>query len=73
MFRIKYSREIILKILYQLDILKCDAAQSGPLIEEYFKSFQAASIPTRKNSSAAWCRSFMDDKERDRRLDHRPT
>jgi transcription antitermination protein NusB len=40
MFRIKYSREIILKILYQIDVLKCDAAQSGPLIEEYFKSFK---------------------------------
>jgi N utilization substance protein B len=40
MFRIKYSREIILKILYQLDILKCEAVQSGPLIEEYFKSFK---------------------------------
>jgi N utilization substance protein B len=40
MFRIKYSREIILKILYQLDILKCEAIQSDPLIEEYFKSFK---------------------------------
>jgi len=40
MFRIKYSREIILKILYQIDILKCDAAQSAPLIEEYFRSFK---------------------------------
>ncbi|HSQ36009.1 MAG TPA: transcription antitermination factor NusB [Candidatus Binatia bacterium] len=40
MFRIKYSREIILKILYQIDILKCDAAQSGPMIEEYFQSFK---------------------------------
>ncbi|MCJ7524800.1 MAG: transcription antitermination factor NusB [Candidatus Aminicenantes bacterium] len=41
MFRIKYSREIVLKILYQLDALKCDAAQSGPVIEEYFKSFRS--------------------------------
>ena len=40
MFRIKYSREIIIKILYQLDVLKCDAAQSGPLIEEYFNTFK---------------------------------
>jgi len=40
MFRIKYSREIVLKILYQLDALKCEAAQSGPVIEEYFKSFR---------------------------------
>jgi N utilization substance protein B len=41
MFRIKYSREIVLKILYQLDALKCDEAQSGPVIEEYFKSFRS--------------------------------
>ncbi|MBU4268256.1 MAG: transcription antitermination factor NusB [Acidobacteria bacterium] len=41
MFRIKYSREIVLKILYQLDALKCDAAQSGSVIEEYFKSFRS--------------------------------
>lgn len=41
MFRIKYSREIVLKILYQLDALKCEAAQSGPVIEEYFKSFRS--------------------------------
>jgi len=41
MFRIKYSREIVLKILYQLDALKCDAAQCGPVIEEYFKSFRS--------------------------------
>jgi len=41
MFRIKYSREIVLKILYQLDALKCDAAESGPVIEEYFTSFRS--------------------------------
>ena len=41
MFRIKYSREIVLKILYQLDALKCDAVESGPVIEEYFKSFRS--------------------------------
>jgi N utilization substance protein B len=41
MFRIKYSREIVLKILYQLDALKCAAAESGPVIEEYFKSFRS--------------------------------
>lgn len=40
MFRIKYSREIVLKILYQLDALKCDAAQSGPVIDDYFRSFR---------------------------------
>jgi transcription antitermination protein NusB len=40
MFRIKYSREIVLKILYELDALKCDAAQSGPVIDDYFRSFR---------------------------------
>jgi len=40
MFRIKYSREIALKILYELDALKCDAAQSGPVIDEYFAHFR---------------------------------
>jgi N utilization substance protein B len=40
MFRIKYSREIVLKILYQLDALKCEAAQSGQVIDDYFRSFR---------------------------------
>lgn len=40
MFRIKYSREIALKILYELDALKCDAAQSGPVIDDYLRSFR---------------------------------
>ncbi len=40
MFRIKYSREIVLKILFELDALKCDAAQSGPVIDDYFRSFR---------------------------------
>ncbi|HOW45011.1 MAG TPA: transcription antitermination factor NusB [Candidatus Aminicenantes bacterium] len=40
MFRIKFSREIALKILYELDALKCDAAQAGPVIDEYFRSFR---------------------------------
>jgi len=40
MFRIKYSREIVLKILYQLDALKSDTAQGGPAVDEYFRSFR---------------------------------
>jgi N utilization substance protein B len=40
MFRIKYSREIALKILYELDALKSEAAQAGPVIDEYFSSFR---------------------------------
>ncbi len=39
MFRIKYSREIALKILYELDALKCDAAQAGPVVDEFFRAF----------------------------------
>ncbi|MBN2346764.1 MAG: transcription antitermination factor NusB [Candidatus Aminicenantes bacterium] len=42
MFRIKYSREIALKILYQLDALKCDADQSAPVIDDYFSAFRGA-------------------------------
>jgi N utilization substance protein B len=41
MFRIKYCREIVLKILYQLDALNCEATDSGPVIDEYFKSFRS--------------------------------
>ena len=48
MFRIKYSREIVLKILYQLDALNCEAAQSGPVIEEYFKSFRSVNADEEK-------------------------
>jgi len=40
MFRIKYSREIVLKILYELDALKTDAAQAGSVIDEYFSQFR---------------------------------
>jgi N utilization substance protein B len=40
MFRIKYSREIALKILYELDALKSDAAQAGPVVDEYFRSYR---------------------------------
>jgi len=40
MFRIKYSREIALKILYELDALKSEAAQAGTVIDEYFSSFR---------------------------------
>jgi transcription antitermination protein NusB len=39
MFRIKYSREIALKILYEIDALKCDAAQAATVVDEYFSSF----------------------------------
>ena len=40
MFRIKFSREIILKILYQIDVLKAEGADAEQLIDtnlNYFK------------------------------------
>jgi transcription antitermination protein NusB len=61
MFRIKYSREIVLKILYQLDALKCDAAQSGPVIEEYFKSFRSVN-PDEEKFIRRLVQTVMDQK-----------
>jgi N utilization substance protein B len=61
MFRIKYSREIVLKILYQLDALKCDAAQSGPVIEEYFKSFRSVN-PDEEKFIRRMVQTVMDKK-----------
>ncbi|MBN2400196.1 MAG: transcription antitermination factor NusB [Candidatus Aminicenantes bacterium] len=63
MFRIKYSREIILKILYQLDLLKCEAIQSDPLIEEYFKSFKRVN-PDEENFIRRVVQIVLDDKAR---------
>jgi transcription antitermination protein NusB len=63
MFRIKYSREIILKILYQIDILKCDAVQSAPLIEEYFKSFKRVN-PDEEKFIRRMVQIVLDDKAR---------
>jgi len=63
MFRIKYSREIILKILYQIDILKCDAVQSSPLIEEYFKSFKRVN-PDEEKFIRRMVQIVLEDKER---------
>jgi N utilization substance protein B len=63
MFRIKYSREIILKILYQLDILKCDAVQSDPLIEEYFNSFKRVN-PDEEQFIRRMVQVVLDDKAR---------
>jgi N utilization substance protein B len=63
MFRIKYSREIILKILYQVDILKCEAAQSGLLIEEYFNSFKRVN-PDEEKFIRRMVQIVLDDKAR---------
>ena len=61
MFRIKYSREIVLKILYQLDALKCDAAQSGPVIEEYFQSFREVN-PDEETFIRRMVQTVMDER-----------
>ena len=63
MFRIKYSREIILKILYQLDILKCAALQSGPLIDDYFASFKRVN-PDEEKFIRRMVQIVLDEKER---------
>jgi len=63
MFRIKYSREIILKILYQIDVLKCEAIQSGPLIEEYFESFKRVN-PDEEEFIRRMVRIVLNDKSR---------
>jgi N utilization substance protein B len=63
MFRIKYSREIILKILYQLDVLKCDAVQCDPLIEEYFQSFKRVN-PDEEKFIRRMVHTVLDDKTR---------
>ena len=41
MFRIKHCREIVLKILYQIDILQIPGDEDGQIIESYFQSFRA--------------------------------
>ena len=63
MFRIKYSREIILKILYQIDILKCEAVQCGPLIDEYFNSFKRVNADE-EEFIRRMVQIVMDDKDR---------
>lgn len=61
MFRIKYSREIVLKILYQLDALKCEASQSDPVIDEYFKSFKSVN-PDEEEFIRRLVRTVMEQK-----------
>jgi len=41
MFRIKHCREIVLKILYQIDILQISDSEDAQIIENYFQSFRA--------------------------------
>jgi len=40
MFRIKYSREIILKILYQIDVLKVAPPDSEEILKNHLKFFR---------------------------------
>jgi N utilization substance protein B len=62
MFRIKYSREIVLKILYQLDALKYDAAQSGSVIDEYFRTFREVN-PDEEKFIRSLVQAVMDKKK----------
>jgi len=41
MFRIKHCREIVLKILYQIDILQISGDEDTQIIDNYFQSFRA--------------------------------
>lgn len=62
MFRIKYSREIALKILYELDALKCDAAQAGPVIDEYFNYFRGPN-PDEEQFIRRLVQTVLDDRQ----------
>lgn len=62
MFRIKYSREIALKILYELDALKCDAAQAGPVIDEYFSFFRGPN-PDEEQFIRRLVQTVLDDRQ----------
>lgn len=62
MFRIKYSREIALKILYELDALKCDAAQAGPVVDEYFRSYRGPN-PDEEEFIRRLVRTVIDGKK----------
>lgn len=62
MFRIKYSREIALKILYELDALKCDAAQAGPVIDDYFSRFRGAN-PDEEAFIRRLLQTVLDDRQ----------
>ncbi len=62
MFRIKYSREIALKILYELDALKTDAAQAGSVIDEYFSAFRGPN-PDEEEFIRRLVQTVMDKKK----------
>lgn len=40
MFRIKYSREIILKILYQIDVMKANPAEARDIIDNHIRFYK---------------------------------
>jgi N utilization substance protein B len=63
MFRIKFSREIILKILYQIDAVKCDPAQSGQIIDAYFKAFKKVN-PDEEKFIVQMVQIVMEQKQR---------
>ncbi len=44
MFRIKFSREVILKILYQIDVLNIEESDINDIIQNNFDFFKALNI-----------------------------
>jgi transcription antitermination protein NusB len=40
MFRIKYSREILLKILYQIDVMKANAAEAHEIVDNHIRFYK---------------------------------
>ncbi len=62
MFRIKYSREIALKILYELDALKCNTVQAGPVIDDYFQRFRGPN-PDEEQFIRRLLQTVLDNKD----------
>ncbi len=40
MFRVKHCREILLKVLYQIDVLKADEGEYEQFLDDYFNAFR---------------------------------
>lgn len=62
MFRIKYSREVALKILYELDALKYGPAQAAPVIDGYFRDFPGAN-PDEEAFIRRLVQTVLDDRQ----------
>ena len=66
MFRVKYSREIILKILYQIDVLKANAGESEEILRNHLKFFRGPTSEEKEFISGI-VRQVLKDKPR---IDH---